>query len=108
MAERGIFHGGIEIHRKARTGDGKGGWTETFALSSSPRGRISPLSLGDQTRAAQSVGPVTDRFSTAGSTDVKKGDRVVYGSRTLEVQAVSTTSTGQRKQCLCEELSNAN
>lgn len=106
MAERGIFHGGIQVHRQSRVTDGKGGWTQSFALLSTINGRITPLTLAEQDRAAQMVGVVTHRLSTSGTTDVKAGDRVIYSGRTYDVQAVSWTSTGLRKQCLLETVND--
>ena len=81
---RGIFHGGISIQRKSRVSDGKGGWTSTFSTVASVSGRLTPLSLSEQDRAQQSVGVVTHRFSTAGTTDVKRATGWC-------IRAVSTT-----------------
>lgn len=106
MPERGIFYGGISLQRRTRTATGDGGYTYTWPTVSSPRGRITPLSLSEMERGAQLVGVVTHRFSTADATDVQKGDRIVFSGRTYEVQAVSTTSTGLRKQCLIEEVND--
>jgi len=104
MAERGIFYGGIALQRAAKVSDGKGGFAETYATVSSPRGRITPLSLAETERAMQTVGVVTHRFSCASSVDVRTEDHVVYSGRTYKIQAVSITSSGERKQCLAEEV----
>jgi len=107
MSERGIFLPGFAISRAGRVSDGAGGWTTGFVPSSTVRGRLSPLSLAETQRAEQSIGVVTHRFSTSSNSDVKKDDRVARGGLTVDVKAVSTTSTGQRKQCLCEEVNDA-
>jgi len=108
MSERGIFLPGFTVSRAGRVSDGAGGWTTGFVPSSTGvRGRLSPLSLAEAQRGEQSLGIVTHRFSTASATDVKKDDRVSKGGLTVDVKAVSTTSTGKRKQCLCEEVNDA-
>ena len=100
----GLFLPGFAIHRPTRSGDGKGGQTETFALSSTVMGRLSPLSAAQTPRAMQERGIVALRFATPSGTDIKPGDEVRKGGRISVVEAVAITSTGRRKECVCEEV----
>ena len=99
----GLFLPGFAIHRPTRSEDGKGGQTESFALSSTVEGRLSPLSAAQTPREAQERGIVALRFSTPSGTDIKPGDEVRKDGRTVIVDAVAITSTGRRKECVCEE-----
>ncbi len=101
---RGIFEPGFAVWRASRVPDDAGGWTTSFALSSNIIGRLSPLSAAETPRAFQERGVVALRFSCPGGTDIKAGDQVRTGSRTVSVDAVRTTSTGLRKECVCEEV----
>ena len=100
----GLFLPGFAIHRPTQTDDGKGGKTAGFALSSTVEGRLSSLSAGQTPRAMQERGIVTLRFATPSDTDIKPDDEIRKGGRTAVVQAVAITSTGRRKECVCEEI----
>lgn len=99
----GLFLPGFEVWRASRTSDGQGGWTESFALSSTVEGRLSPLSGAEVLAADRQRGVISLRFSTAAATDILEGDQVRYQGRIAEVQAVRITSSGQRKECSVEE-----
>ncbi len=100
----GLFLPGFEIFRPTRVGDGKGGQIETPVLSSTVAGRLSPLSAAQTPRAFQERGVVALRFSTPSGTDIKPKDEVRKGGRVSVVDAVRITSTGRRKECVCEEV----
>lgn len=102
----GMFLPGFAIWRAGETSDGKGGWTEAFALSSTVVGRLSPLSASATPRGFQERGVVALRFSTPSGTDIKPRDEVRKGGRTVVVDAVRNTSTGKRKECVCEEVND--
>jgi len=103
----GLFNSGFEIWRAGRTSDGAGGYAEAFALSSSVSGRLTPLSAAQTPRAMQERGVVALRFSCPSATDILAGDQVRTGSRIAAVDAVTITSSGRRKQCICEEVNDA-
>ncbi len=100
----GLFLPDFAIWRAGRTSDGKGGWTTAFALSSTVVGRLSPLSAAEVPRGFQERGVIALRFSTPSSTDIEAGDEVRKGDRTVVVEVVKITSTGNRKECVCEEV----
>ncbi len=100
----GLFLPDFAIWRAGRTSDGKGGWTTALALSSTVDGRLSPLSAAETPRGFQERGVVALRFSTPSSTDIEAGDEVRKGGRVVTISAVTITSTGKRKQCVCEEV----
>ena len=100
----GMFLPGFAIWRATRTSDGKGGETTAFALSSTVVGRLSPTSASDTPRGFQDRGVVALRFATPAATDIETADEVRKGGRTVVVDAVRITSTGLRKECVCEEL----
>ena len=102
----GLFLPGFAIWRAGRTADGKGGWTEAFALSSTVTGRLSPLSAAETPRGFQERGVVALRFSTPSATDIEARDEVRKGGRTVVVDAIRITSTGKRKECVCEEVND--
>ena len=102
----GLFLPGFAIWRAGRTADGKGGWTTAFALSSTVTGRLSPLSASQTPRGFQERGVVALRFSTPSGTDIEAGDEVRKDGRTAVVDAVRITSTGKRKECVCEEVND--
>lgn len=99
----GLLKPGYAVWRAAETFSG-GAVTRTFALSSTVRGRASPASGGETVRAMQERGVIPWLFSTEAASDVLEGDEVRYGGRVLRVQAVRVTSTGRRKECICEEV----
>jgi len=100
----GLFLPGFAIYRPTKTNDGKGGQISGFALSSTVEGRLSPLSAGQTPRAMQERGVVVLRFATPSGTDIKPDDEIRKGGRAAVVHAVAITSTGRRKQCVCEEV----
>ena len=100
----GLFLPDFAIWRISRSPDGQGGWVEAFALSSTVDGRLSPLSASQTPRAMQERGVVALRFSTPSGTDIKPRDEVRKGGRTVTVDAVRNTSSGRRKECVCEEV----
>jgi len=101
----GLFISGYAIWRAGRTEDGKGGWLDTFAVSTaSVEGRLSPLSASRTPRAMQERGVLALRFSTPFATDIQADDQVRKGGRTVRVDAVTITSSDTRKECVCEEV----
>ena len=102
----GMFKPNFEIYRATRSSDGKGGETTAFTLSSTVVGRLSPTSASDTPRGFQDRGVVALRFSTPTATDIETADEVRKGGRTVVVDAVRITSTGLRKECLCEEVND--
>lgn len=102
----GLFLPDFQIWRNSRIDDGAGGWTDSLALSSTVEGRLSPLSAAQTPRAMQERGVVALRFSTPAATDIKAGDEVRKDGRTAVVDAVTITSSGRRKQCVCEEVND--
>jgi head-tail adaptor len=104
----GMFLNGFEIWRPSRATDGKGGWSTegAFALIATVQGRLSPLSAAATPRAYQERGVVALRFSTPFSTDIKAGDEVRKNGRVAKVDAVTITSRGTRKECVCEEVND--
>ena len=78
--------------------------TTAFALASTVTGRLSPLSATQTPRGFQERGVVALLFSTPSGTDIETGDEVRKGGRTAVVDAVRITSTGKRKECVCEEV----
>jgi SPP1 family predicted phage head-tail adaptor len=100
---RGLFLHGFEVWRTTETMQA-GRRTEAYALTSTVAGRLSPLGGAEQMQADQVQGRVTLRFSTAFTTDIRNGDEVRRAGRTVLVQVVRHTSSGKRKECICEEV----
>ena len=101
----GLFIPGFAVWRPTRAEDGKGGWSDTFAVSTaSVEGRLSPLSASRTPRAMQERGVLALRFSTPFGTDILADDEVRKGGRTVRVDAVTITSSDTRKECVCEEV----
>lgn len=101
----GMFLPGFAIWRAARATDGQGGWTEMFELQRTVMGRLSPVSASEALRGDRDIGVVMHTFATPSATDIIPGDQVRYAGRIARVDAVRVTSSGRRKECLCEEVS---
>lgn len=101
----GLFIPGFAVWRAGRAEDGKGGWIDSFAVSTADvSGRLSPLSADRTPRGMQERGVTALRFSTPFATDIEEDDQVRKGGRTVRVDAVTITSSDTRKECVCEEV----
>jgi SPP1 family predicted phage head-tail adaptor len=99
----GLFTRTYELWRLTETTDPYGNPVTEWNKVADVAGRAYPKSQADEVIAAKRTGKVIWTFAAATTADVRKGDEIRFDGRTLEVQAVSETSTGRRLEALCEE-----
>lgn len=81
------------IMRRERTSDGQGGWTITYVEIGSAEGRIRPASSGEREVAAQEQRQISHvLYVAAGGTDIARGDLVIGGQLTVDVQGIREPS----------------
>ena len=94
------------VHRKQRTSDGQGGWSETFIYSHSIMGRIRPASAMDRMNADKEDGLISHVLLVPEGTDLKRGDKVIIGRKSVEILTVTATSSNHHLSANCEENHN--
>lgn len=95
------------VRRKQRTGDGQGGWAETWTdhLGAEPCRRSSPAAA-DRTVAQQVQAVVTETVYFRAGTDVAYDDQVAVDGRLLRVEAVIEPSKAVYRKALCSEVAH--
>lgn len=85
----------FEIHRNTRSNDGSGGKTASWASTATVSGRLSPP-MGppgtEELVAGKTRVPRRYTLTLPDGTDITARDRVVFGSRTFEVNGVTARS----------------
>ena len=76
MGIENLFDRKVGVYRIARSPDGQGGWTETFALVQFSPARVRPLSEREKTVGGYVVGETVLRIYTPATVDVRSGDRM--------------------------------
>lgn len=94
------------VHRKQRTSDGQGGWSETFVYSHSIMGRLRPSSAMDRENADKEQGLISHVLMVPQGTDLQRGDKVIIGRKSIEVLTVTATSNNHHLSANCEEELN--
>lgn len=93
------------ISRNTPSADGYGGYTDSWATSSTVAARISERGLTPAEReiADQVQAPVTYTIRVPHGTDVDEKDRIVIGTRTFEVAGVLRISEEVDIIAVCTE-----
>ena len=97
----------VGIGRRSQASDGAGGYTDTWSTVASVAGRVSPGGLTPQERAIAErlVGVQTWTITLPALTDVRAADRLIVGSRTLEVVGVLAPRSYELcTRCVCVEI----
>lgn len=90
--------GSVVIERYTLTGDGRGGYTETWAAVATVDGRVYPMVRRGQAEIVAGGAVISDTswFATVPvGTDVQARDRILYESRTWEVLRVNNDEMWQ-------------
>jgi len=103
-----LFIHSLTIKRNTRASDGQGGWVETPATSSTPNGRVNPVSGKDLEVAGKMRAQVTHCIYLPPGTDVLNGDVVYYGTRSFEVKVPNISPSKEiYKKALVLEVQEA-
>jgi len=95
-----------QVQRRSLTGDGAGGFTESWSTVATVACRVAPSGQSPQERViaerltATSVWTVT----LPALTDVQSADRIVVGTRTFEVIGVLARSDELARRVVCTEV----
>lgn len=84
----GLYNKYAEVHRRASASDGAGGWVITWQPVGHTRARRSQPSAAQQVLAQQAGSRITDTWYLPPGADVWRGDRLIVGDLTFEVEAV--------------------
>lgn len=90
--------------RPARVTDGQGGWTVSFDVKGTIRGRLRPASTEERTVAAQEQRRLSHVFYCDADEDVRRGDRLAEDGITVEVLGIREPSRARHHlECDCWE-----
>jgi len=93
------------IWRRERTSDGQGGWAITYALLGSAEGRMRPASSAEREVAAAEQRQISHVLYVVDGTDIARGDLVVGGGLTVDIQGVREPSqAGHHLEIDCLEM----
>ncbi|MEM9043414.1 MAG: head-tail adaptor protein [Pseudomonadota bacterium] len=101
----GLYNRTLPLQRATRVPDGQGGFTETFSTVGHVTCRVTPISAAELIQQGRDTQRIAYRVSCDASTDIRVNDRVINGAAVIRIDAVPTTSSGRRKQCIGEEIS---
>ena len=87
-----LYNNTWTVTRKTRTTDGQGGYTATWATSSTVEGRMRPASATERTEAMLLKYEVDNILYCATDEDIVRGDRITKDGRTWDVEAVRDPS----------------
>jgi SPP1 family predicted phage head-tail adaptor len=99
-----LYNHSYVILRKTRTGDGQGGWGETWSTVATIAGRMRPASAAERTAADQRQALVSHVLYCGPDTNIARGDRVTGQERLWNVIAIREPShAGHHLEVDCAE-----
>jgi len=87
-----LLNNTFTVERRARTGDGQGGWTISYSASGTVLGRIRPATANERVVADAEQEQITHVLYVLAGTDIARGDRVTCGDLVVEVLGVREPS----------------
>jgi len=90
-----LLNNTFTVERRARTGDGQGGWTITYIASGTVLGRIRPATANERVVADAEQQQITHVLYVLAGTDIARGDRVTCGELTVEILGVREPSKAE-------------
>ena len=94
----------ITIQSQARTADGMGGWTETWATLTTVWAAVWPVSAREILKAGQTSMEITHRVRIRYRAGVLASYRILYGTRYLSiVSIINPSERGEWLDLLCKE-----
>src|SRR5689334_20672036 len=105
MTHSGRMNQLATIQTPTATSDGQGGQTITWGTLGTAWALVNPLSARETQLAAQMTGELTTGVTIYFRTDLSVKDRIVIGSRTLEIQSIQDpTARREELRLLCVEI----
>jgi len=80
------------VERRARVGDGQGGWTITYISIGTVWGRMRPATANERVRADAEEEQISHVLYVRADEDIARGDRVTYGTLVVEVLGIREPS----------------
>ena len=95
-----------QVQRKTLTGDGAGGYTESWATVATVACRVAPSGQSPQERviAERLTATSTWTLTIPALTDVQPADRIVVGAQTFDVVAALARSEEIARRVVCVEV----
>ena len=87
-----LLNNTFTVERRARTGDGQGGWTITYIVAGTMYGRIRPATANERMVADAEQEQITHVLYVLAGEDIARGDRVMCGDLVVEVLGVREPS----------------
>jgi len=87
-----LLNNTFTVEKRARTGDGQGGWTISYIASGTVLGRIRPATANERVVADAEQQQITHVLYVLAGEDVARGDRVTCGELVVEVLGVREPS----------------
>jgi len=87
-----LLNNTFTVERRARTGDGQGGWTITYIAAGTMYGRIRPATANERVVADAEQEQITHVLYVLAGEDIARGDRVTCGELTVEILGVREPS----------------
>jgi SPP1 family predicted phage head-tail adaptor len=95
----------LTVQTGTETSDGQGGVTVSWATLDQIWGLVEPLTAREAQMASQITGALSTAVSVYFRTDLSVKDRIVLGSRTLEIQAIQDpTARREELRLICTEV----
>lgn len=99
-----LLNNDVAISRRRRTADGQGGHVIDYVAVDTVRGRIRPASSSEREVAQREERQITHVLYVVADTDIERGDRVVVGDLTVDVEAIREPSkAGKHLEIDCRE-----
>lgn len=92
----------VVVKRPTLTPDGMGGYTETLAEVATESAKVDQATAAERQTAAQWQSPHTHNVYFAPTANVRRGDELVWGARTLRVIATVQPSRPVYLKAECE------
>jgi len=105
MSFRSLLNQTVEVTRKSRTSDGRGGFTSTTATTATYNGRLQIANATDILRGEKICGKVSHVLFLAPEASVKQGDILVIDNVSVEVMNVQNIQ-GHHFEILCREFTD--
>ena len=87
-----LLNNTFTVGKRARVGDGQGGWTITYIATGTVLGRIRPATANERIVADAEQQQITHVLYVLAGEDVARGDRVTCGDLVVEVLGVREPS----------------
>ena len=99
----GAFRQRLAIERPTSTADGGGGRATDWSTVATVFAAVRTLRAGEREELGRLDGVATHRVTVRAGVDLRGGDRLIAGGRTLRVLAVRDDDAGRHRVALAEE-----